>query len=245
MRNWSNIKITKMKIYKSMFVGLLGLCLVVSCTTKSKTVSTANTQIQNQSSTMDSVSYSVGVIVAQNLKEQGFNKLNGADMAKAIEDIMNDAPLAISKEDAEQTFRNEIHQNQTKMMEGNKAAGEAFLAANSKKEGVVTLPSGLQYKVIKEGDGPKPTVNDKVKTHYHGMLIDGRVFDSSVDRGEPISFSLGQVIKAWQEGIPLMTVGSKYVLYAPYDLAYGERAAGQLIQPYSTLIFEVELLGIE
>ena len=124
-----------------------------------------------------------------------------------------------------------------------KAQGEEFLAANKLREGVITTESGLQYEVIKEGKGPKPTADSKVKVHYHGTLIDGTVFDSSVDRGEPIEFNLNQVIKGWTEGVQLMPVGSKYKFYIPQDLGYGSRAAGQ-IPPYSTLIFEVELLGI-
>ena len=124
-----------------------------------------------------------------------------------------------------------------------KAQGEEFLAANKLREGVITTESGLQYEVIKEGKGPKPTADSKVKVHYHGTLIDGTVFDSSVDRGEPIEFSLNQVIKGWTEGVQLMPVGSKYKFYIPQDLGYGSRDYGQ-IPPYSTLIFEVELLGI-
>jgi len=126
-----------------------------------------------------------------------------------------------------------------------KAEGEAFLAENSKKEGVTTLPSGLQYKIIKPGNGPKPSLTDKVNVHYHGTTIDGQVFDSSVERGEPISFPLNGVIQGWQEGLQLMPVGSKYLLFIPQDLAYGARGAGQAIKPYAALIFEVELLGIE
>ncbi|MCI7575175.1 MAG: FKBP-type peptidyl-prolyl cis-trans isomerase [Bacteroidales bacterium] len=122
--------------------------------------------------------------------------------------------------------------------------GEEFLAQNALRDGVKTTESGLQYEIIKEGKGKVPTTEDKVKVHYHGTLIDGTVFDSSVDRGEPIVFGVTQVIKGWTEALQMMPVGSKWKLYIPYDLAYGEREAGQ-IPPYSTLIFEVELLGIE
>jgi FKBP-type peptidyl-prolyl cis-trans isomerase FklB len=125
-----------------------------------------------------------------------------------------------------------------------KEEGAAFLAENAKKEGVVTLPSGLQYKVVKMGDGPKPKASDKVTTHYHGTLIDGTVFDSSVERNQPASFPVGGVIQGWQEALQLMPVGSKWILYVPYNLAYGDRGAGPKIGPYSTLIFEVELLKI-
>ena len=122
--------------------------------------------------------------------------------------------------------------------------GRKFLEENSKKEGVITLASGLQYEVITNGSGDKPKLEDNVTTHYHGTLIDGTVFDSSVDRGEPASFPVGGVIKGWTEALQLMSVGSKWKLYVPYDLAYGERGAGPQIGPYSTLIFEVELLSI-
>ena len=127
----------------------------------------------------------------------------------------------------------------------NKLEGEKFLTENKKKEGIVTLPSGLQYQIIKAGDGPKPTANDKVKTHYHGTLIDGTVFDSSVDRGEPITFPVTGVIPGWVEALQLMPVGSKWKLYVPQNLAYGARPAGDKIKPYSTLVFDVELISIE
>ena len=124
------------------------------------------------------------------------------------------------------------------------AAGKKFLEENKLKEGVITTESGLQYEVIKMGKGAKPTATDKVKVHYHGTLTDGTVFDSSVDRGEPITFALNQVIPGWTEGVQLMPVGSKFRFYVPQELGYGARQAGS-IPPYSTLIFEVELLGIE
>ncbi|MBA3867809.1 MAG: FKBP-type peptidyl-prolyl cis-trans isomerase [Anaerolineae bacterium] len=124
-------------------------------------------------------------------------------------------------------------------------AGQAFLAANAKKEGVVTTASGLQYKVLEAGTGPKPKATDTVNVHYKGTFIDGKTFDSSYDRGEPISFGLNQVIRGWTEGVQLMPVGSKYEFYIPYNLGYGERGAGGAIPGYATLIFVVELLGIK
>ena len=127
---------------------------------------------------------------------------------------------------------------------GEITAGKEFLENNAKRKEVVTLPSGLQYVVIKEGSGKKPTIADKVKTHYHGTLIDGTIFDSSVDRGQPATFGVGQVIKGWQEGIPLMTPGSKYTFYIPQDLAYGMRSPSPKIPAGATLIFEVELLEV-
>lgn len=193
----------------------------------------------------DSLSYSIGVVVAQNIQEQGFAKVNHYIVSKAIKDVLQSGDLLIPLEAADSLFKNELLNLKTKQKLMSKKIGEEFLAKNKMKEGVVTTESGLQYEVITEGDGPSPSATDKVKVHYHGTLIDGRVFDSSVDRGEPISFGLNQVIQAWQEAVPLMKVGSKHRIYCPSDLAYGERQAGPLIGPHSALIFEIELLGIE
>ena len=142
-------------------------------------------------------------------------------------------------------FQKVMQQKQNSIMDKEKAKGAAFLAENKKKEGVVETASGLQYKVVKMGTGAKPTATDKVKVHYHGTLLDGTVFDSSVERGQPITFPLNQVIAGWTEGVQLMPVGSKFIFYIPSNLAYGDRAAGDKIKPGSTLIFEVELLDIE
>lgn len=193
----------------------------------------------------DSLAYSVGVVVAQNLKQQGFQNVNHHIMSKAISDVLQNEELIIPFEESDMFFRDEITRIKTKQKEMNKQAGEEFLAKNKTKEGVFTTESGLQYEVLAEGDGPSPTASDKVRVHYHGTLIDGRVFDSSVERGEPISFGLNQVISAWTEAVPLMKVGSKHRVYCPHNLAYGDRGAGPLIGPYSALIFEIELLGIE
>ncbi len=193
---------------------------------------------------MDTTSYSVGVILAENLKQQGLKDLNMDVIAEAMKDFT----AGDSKMDtptAEAYFSAAIQKAQEAQHEVVIEEGKVFLAENAKKEGVVTTDSGLQYKILKPGNGPKPSLTDKVKVHYHGTLMDGQVFDSSVERGEPISFPLNGVITGWQEGLQLMPVGSKYLLYIPYDLAYGNRGAGQLIKPYSTLVFEVELLGIE
>lgn len=197
-----------------------------------------------QMTKQDSLSYSVGVVVAQNLKNQGMSNVNHHIVSKAISDVLQNEELVIPFEEADINFKDEILRIKSIVKEMNKQAGEEFLAANKTKEGIVTTESGLQYEVLTEGDGPSPTINDKVKVHYHGTLIDGKVFDSSVERNEPISFGLSQVIQAWQEAVPLMKVGAKHRIYAPYTLAYGDRGAGP-IAPYSALIFEIELLGIE
>jgi len=191
------------------------------------------------------MSYSLGVIVAQNLKKQGITDLDGDKFAKAIKDVLAGNALEISFEDADSIFQDYSKKQQEMAHVGNKTAGEEFLATNGARSEVSTTASGLQYEVITEGTGAKPSLLDKVNVHYHGTLITGETFDSSVDRGEPISFPLNGVIVGWQEGLQLMTVGSKYKFYIPYNLAYGERAAGAAIKPFSALVFEVELLGIE
>ncbi len=197
-----------------------------------------NTQV------MDTVSYSIGVVLAENLKAQGMTDINVNVVSEALNAHLKD-DAKISIDDAAQIYGEAMQKAQANKHAANKEAGEQFLMENGKRSDVVTLPSGLQYEVMKEGDGPKPTAQDKVNVHYHGTLINGQVFDSSVERGEPISFPLSGVIKGWTEGLQYMSVGSKYKLFIPYDLAYGDRGAGQTIKPYSALVFEVELLGIE
>ncbi|MEZ5043710.1 MAG: FKBP-type peptidyl-prolyl cis-trans isomerase [Saprospiraceae bacterium] len=194
---------------------------------------------------MDSLSYSMGILVAQNLKQQGFTTLEGASFAKGLEDVMQDKKLAISLEHANQLAQKYLTEQQAKAHSGTIEAGRKFLSENAKKQGVVSLPSGLQYEIITEGTGPKPAASDKVKVHYHGTLLDGTVFDSSVERGSPAEFGVTQVISGWVEALQLMPTGSKWRLFIPSDLAYGERGAGAQIKPFSTLIFEVELLGIK
>ena len=197
----------------------------------------------------------IGRNIGQSLKEQSANGLLGN------EDLVTDIELIkqglinglagyeqMSAMEAQNYLNTTMQQLQEKKMEeqygDNRRAGEEFLAANKTKEGVVTTESGLQYKVTKMGKGKKPSNTDRVKVHYHGTLIDGTVFDSSVERGEPATFRVNGVIKGWTEALQLMPVGSKWTLYIPYDLAYGTQDMGD-IKPYSTLIFEVELLGIE
>ncbi|MET7000918.1 FKBP-type peptidyl-prolyl cis-trans isomerase [Chitinophaga defluvii] len=208
-----------------------------------KPAATATKQLLKTS--IDSVSYGIGQDIANNLKAQGMENINTAVLAKAIQDVLKNNPPLLTKEQSNMSISNYLQQLKTEKATKNKAEGEKFLAENKAKAGVVTLASGLQYQVIKEGTGAKPTINDKVKTHYHGMLIDGTVFDSSVERGEPISFPVSGVIKGWTEALQLMPVGSKWRLFIPADLAYGDRQAGAKIGPGSTLIFDVELLDIE
>jgi len=200
---------------------------------------------QNFKNETDSVSYSVGVIFAKQLKQQGIADLNSDMVAKAINDYMSGTMTLITENECETLMRTHLTNLQAKKTEMAQAEGIAFLAENAKKEGVMTTASGLQYEVMVKGDGKMtPELTDKVKVHYHGMLINGKVFDSSVERGESIEFPLNGVIQGWQEGVQLMVVGDKFKFYIPSELAYGERGAGAHIAPHSALIFEVELLGI-
>ncbi len=193
----------------------------------------------------DSLSYAYGVFIAEQLKTQGVKDINDKILSGAIKKQMEGSNDIMTLEMA-RMFIGE-YQNKAKGQAGadNKLAGAAFLAENGRKKGVTTTASGLQYEVINSGDGPSPTISSKVKTHYHGTLINGEVFDSSVERGEPISFPVNGVIKGWTEALQLMKVGDKWRLFIPSDLAYGTRGAGGKIGPNAALIFEVELLGIE
>ena len=206
------------------------------------TVMTASAQELKDSK--DSISYSAGLIVAKNFKAQGIKEVNPDIVMKAMMDVINGEETMMKPSEAELYLR----EYQTKMKgmiaQINKEKGEAFLAENAKKEGVVALDNGLQYEVIKMGEGAKPKATDKVYTHYHGMLIDGTVFDSSVERGEPIEFPLNRVISGWTEILQLMPTGSKWRVYIPSDMAYGPNGAGGVIGPNETLIFDIELLEI-
>ncbi|MDD2474609.1 MAG: FKBP-type peptidyl-prolyl cis-trans isomerase [Dysgonamonadaceae bacterium] len=194
---------------------------------------------------MNNLSYSLGMSMATQLMQSNLENLDVDAFVKAFTEIMNNQKTSMSMEEAAQHIQAYFSAKQNEMLEINKQEGELFLAENKKKENVVALPSGLQYEVLNEGDGVIPTATDTVKCHYHGTLIDGTVFDSSVERGQPATFGVTQVIKGWVEALQLMSVGSKWKLYVPSNLAYGEQGAGNDIEPNAALIFEVELLGIE
>jgi FKBP-type peptidyl-prolyl cis-trans isomerase FklB len=194
---------------------------------------------------IDSVSYSLGVSAGSYYLKQGFDTINTEAFYLGFKSAIKKLDLQCSEEESNAILQAFFQKASESKYDDVKKEGEDFLKENAEKEGVVTLPSGLQYKIITEGTGAKPQLTDKVKVHYHGTLINGTVFDSSVDRGEPISFPVNGVIAGWTEALQLMPVGSKWELYIPYDLAYGERGAGQQIGPFSTLIFQVELLDIE
>ena len=193
---------------------------------------------------MDKFSYAIGLGIGQNLLSMGAQGINVEDFAQAIADVLNRKETAISHNEAREIVNKYFAELEEKMNAENIEKGKAFLAENAKKEGVVTLPSGLQYEVITEGNGKKPSANDRVKCHYEGTLIDGTLFDSSIKRGQPAVFGVNQVIKGWVEALQLMSEGSKWRLYIPSELGYGAQQAGEMIPPHSTLIFDVELIEV-
>ena len=200
---------------------------------------------------MDKVSYALGLGIGQQLAQMGASDLNIDDFADAIKDVINGNELKVPHKDAQTIVQEYFRQQEERINalraeqgKAAKAEGEKFLAENGKKECVVTLKSGLQYEVLREGNGKKPKATDQVKCHYEGTLINGQVFDSSYKRNEPAVFPLNQVIPGWTEGLQLMQEGAKYRFYIPYILAYGESGAGGSIPPFATLIFDVELLEV-
>ena len=194
---------------------------------------------------MDKVSYALGLSLGQNMASSGVKTIEFDDLVAGMKAIMNKEKPAISFDEAQEVLNTFFSELEAQVAGKAKEEGEAFLAANAKREGVNVTASGLQYEVLTAAEGKKPKATDKVKVHYEGTLIDGTVFDSSYRRGEAISFGLNQVIKGWTEGVQLMSVGAKYKFFIPYNLAYGERGAGAQIPPYAALIFTVELLDIE
>lgn len=193
---------------------------------------------------MDKISYALGLSIANNFITSGINKLDVKVFAKAIEDVLNQKQPDMDYEEAKNIINEYFSKLQEEKLVINLEAGKKFLEENKKRPEVVTLPSGLQYEIITKGDGKIPVATDQVKCHYHGSLIDGTVFDSSVQRGTPATFGVNQVIPGWVEALQLMPVGSKWKLFIPSDLAYGAAGAGQAIEPNSTLVFEVEVLDI-
>lgn len=194
---------------------------------------------------MEKVSYALGMSIANNLMASGIKNLNTEEFVKAIKASLAGEQPAMSVVEAQQVLNDYFTKLQEEQTAALKKEGEEFLAQNAKKEGVVTLPSGLQYKVLKSGNGATPKASDSVECHYEGRLISGTVFDSSYQRGETATFGVTQVIAGWVEALQLMKEGDKWQLYIPYNLAYGERGAGAQIPPYATLIFDVELVKVK
>jgi FKBP-type peptidyl-prolyl cis-trans isomerase FklB len=225
----------------------------------SKTAAVAKTSAPVTLTTdKDKTSYAIGADLGMKLKQAEI-EVDPAILSRAVKDVLSGSKTAMTEDEVRSKLMDLTKGLQAKQQEAqkkqaeadksvgekNRKDGEAFLAENKSKEGVVTLPSGLQYKILKTGDGPKPTTQDTVTCNYRGTLLDGKEFDSSYKRGQPASFPVGGVIKGWTEALQLMPVGSKWQLFIPADLAYGDRRAGPDITPGSTLIFEVELLSIK
>ena len=200
---------------------------------------------------MDKLSYALGLGIGQQLAQMGAQNISADDFAQAIKDVLEGNELQVSHREAQGIVQEYFQQQEKKMQAAReeqgklqKEAGEKFLAENKNKEGIVTLPSGLQYQVLKEGNGKKPTAKDTVMCHYEGTLIDGTIFDSSYQRGEPATFPLQQVIAGWTEGLQLMQEGAKYRFFIPYRLGYGAGGAGASIPPFAALVFDVELIQV-
>ena len=219
---------------------IVGFAIVLSSCSKNATDKTPETE-------MEKVSYIIAYNMAKNLKSQGLDSIDASAVAQAYKDVFAGNESIISEEESNNIMQAFSEKMQTKMEKKNEKSNEegaTYLAENAVEDGVITTESGLQYEVLTEGSGAKPTTADQVTVHYHGMLTDGTVFDSSVDRGEPAKFGVTQVIKGWTEALQLMSIGDKWKLTIPSNLAYGDKGAGGSIGPNATLVFEVELLGI-
>ena len=199
---------------------------------------------QNFNTEMEKVSYSLGVNVAKSVKNQGLTSIDSEAIAQAFTDVFEGNELKISEQESNLILQDYFGKLAKEAQSANVEAGQKFLAENAKRDGVTTTATGLQYEVLAEGSGDSPKETDQVTVHYHGTLIDGTVFDSSVERGQPATFPVNGVIPGWVEALQLMKPGAKYKLFIPSNLAYGERGAGGSIGPNATLIFEVELISI-
>ncbi len=194
---------------------------------------------------MDKVSYSLGLGIARQLAGLGATDVNADDFAQALKDVFAGKEPQVSDAEGQNIVSNYLQKKQEEAAARLKEEGQKFLLDNGKKEGVITTESGLQYQVLREGNGKKPSATDRVECHYEGTLINGKKFDSSYDRGQTATFGLDQVIKGWTEGLQLMQEGAKYRFFIPYELGYGAQGAGQAIPPYATLIFDVELIAVK
>ncbi len=193
---------------------------------------------------MDKISYALGLGIGHQLKSMGIENFSVEDFSRSIEDVMSGRELAMTSTEAQKMLNEYFQKKEKEQSQKAIAEGKVYLEENAKRSGVTQTKSGLQYEVLAEGNGKSPKATDKVRCHYEGRLLDGTVFDSSYKRGEPADFGLNQVIPGWTEGVQLMKEGAKYRFHIPYLLAYGERGAGAQIPPYSTLVFDVELIKV-
>ena len=229
---------TKISNMKKINLLIISIALILSACTNNNTYQKPETE-------MEKVSYSLGVNMASSVKAQGLDSIDANAVAKAFNDVFQGNDLDISEEESMTILQEFFGKIQAEKSAKANEAGAAYLTENGAKEEVTTTESGLQYEVLVSGDGEQPTSSDQVTVHYHGTLTDGTVFDSSVERGEPATFGVTQVIKGWTEALQLMSVGDKWKLTIPSNLAYGDQGAGGMIGPGATLVFEVELLGIK
>lgn len=227
-----------MKLKQLMLPAIAVAMMAASCNAQNKK---SDTSMKSQ---IDSVSYGLGVSIGNNFKSNQLDTVNIDVMAKAMKDVFA-GKADMTQQQADSIIKGFMEGKEKMKGQDNIKKGQAFLDENKKKPGVQVTPSGLQYIIMKAGTGPKPGLNDKITAHYHGTLIDGTVFDSSVERGQPASFPVSGVIPGWTEALQMMPVGSKWKLFLPSNLAYGERGAGGKIGPNSVLIFEVELISID
>lgn len=193
---------------------------------------------------MNKISYALGLGIGQQLKSMGIEDFSVEDFSQSVKDVISGNELSMTHTEAQKMLNEYFHDKEKEQSKKTIAEGKAYLEENAKRSGVTQIGSGLQYEVLAEGTGKSPKATDKVRCHYEGRLLDGTVFDSSYGRGEPADFGLNQVIPGWTEGVQLMKEGAKYRFHIPYLLAYGERGAGSQIPPYSTLVFDVELLKV-
>jgi len=229
---------------KKYLVSILAVALLLASCKAGNLADKAASGSPSATTSKTDVSYAFGIAIGKSLASTGVDIDNDAFMS-GVKDVLAKKTTRIKEADAQTIIQTAITDAQTKLAADNKTKGSDFLAANAKKDGVKTTASGLQYQVIKEGSGPKPKATDTVKVDYVGTLLDGTVFDSSIERKEPAVFQVGQVIPGWAEAVQLMTVGSKYKVWIPSELAYGEQGAGGKIPPNSTLSFDIDLLSIE
>lgn len=231
-----------------LLAAMAGMAQATKTTTKPALKPAPKPAVQSPAPVMknsiDSVSYAIGMSLASFYKEQGITSVNTSLVTRALNDAMKGQKTLLTQEQCNMSISNYLQELKREKSAVARKVGEEFLAANKTKPGVITLPSGMQYQVVQEGTGPIPALTDTVKCHYHGTLIDGTIFDSSVKRGTPIDFPVTGVIKGWVEALQIMPVGSKWKLFIPADLAYGDSQAGPYIAPGSTLIFDIELISI-
>lgn len=206
-------------------------------------VASSSLSAQNLKTKQDSISYAFGLDLAREIQSKGMDDLDTKVMMQAINDVLKEKELKMNAVDARTFIAKEKRARKERVEKLNKTAGEKFLAEKSKEEGVMALSDGIYYEILKEGTGPKPDAGSNVTLHYEGRLITGEVFDSSYSRGAPASFGLNRLIKGWQVAVPNMPEGSKWRIYIPYQMAYGQRSAGALIKPYSALVFDIELIA--